>query len=108
MPGGGAASPIVCIERSGEVDELSIRLRPLVEHDLAMFRRFAPEPGLIGLDWAGFRDPEAPARRFAADGYLGSDDGRLMVEVEQEHVAAGFVSWRAAASRLAACPKDSV
>jgi hypothetical protein len=73
----------------------SIQLRPVVEDDLAMFRRFATEPGLIGLDWAGFRDAQAPARRFATDGYLGSDDGRLVVEVEQERVAAGFVSWHA-------------
>ena len=35
-----------------------------------MFRRFRTEPGLIGLDWAGFRDAGAPARRFAVDGYL--------------------------------------
>jgi [ribosomal protein S5]-alanine N-acetyltransferase len=73
----------------------SIRLRPVVEDDLAMFRRFATEPGLIGLDWAGFRDAQAPARRFATDGYLGPDDSRLMVEVDQERVAAGFVSWHA-------------
>lgn len=77
------------------MSELSMRLRPLVQDDLAMLRRFATEPGLIGLDWAGFRDAEAPARRLAADGYLGADDGRLMVEVEQEHVATGFVSWKA-------------
>jgi RimJ/RimL family protein N-acetyltransferase len=77
-----------------EVAELSIRLRPLVEDDLAMLRRFATEPGLLGLDWAGFRDAQAPARRFATDGYLGAEDGALMVEVEQEQVAAGFVSWR--------------
>jgi RimJ/RimL family protein N-acetyltransferase len=75
------------------VDDLSVRLRPLIEDDLAMLRRFATEPGLIGLDWAGFRDAGAPARRFAVDGYLGSDDGRLMVEVEPDTVAAGFVSW---------------
>jgi ribosomal-protein-alanine N-acetyltransferase len=77
------------------MSDLSVRLRPLVEGDLAMFRRFATEPGLIGLDWSGFRDAEAPARRFAVDGYLGADDGRLIVEVEQEPIAAGFVSWRA-------------
>lgn len=75
--------------------ELAIRLRPVVEDDLTMFRRFATEPGLIGLDWAGFRDAQAPARRFAEDGYLGPEDGRLMVEVEQAGVAAGFVSWGA-------------
>jgi len=77
------------------VAELPIRLRPVVEDDLAMFRRFLAEPGLIGLDWAGFRDGQAPARRFAIDSYLGADDGRLMVEVEQENEAAGFVSFLA-------------
>jgi len=75
------------------VAELAIRLRPVVEADLAMFRRFDTEPGLIGLDWSGFRDAAAPARRFALDGYLGEDTGRLMVEVDEEGVAAGFVSY---------------
>jgi RimJ/RimL family protein N-acetyltransferase len=65
-----------------------------MEEDLEMFRRLATEPDLIGLDWAGLRDAGAPARRFAADGNLGADDSRLMVEVKQEHTAAGFVSWR--------------
>jgi [ribosomal protein S5]-alanine N-acetyltransferase len=67
----------------------------VVEDDLAMFRRFATEPFLVGLDWAGFRDAQAPARRFAADGFLGTDDGRLIVEVDQEQAAAGLVSYRA-------------
>jgi len=58
-----------------------------------MFRRFATEPGLIGLDWAGFRDAQAPARRFAIDGFLGADDGRLMVDVAGD--AAGYVSYLA-------------
>jgi ribosomal-protein-alanine N-acetyltransferase len=74
---------------------VTVRLRPVGEDDVEMFRRFCTEPGLIGLDWAGFRDARAPARRFATDGYLGEDDGRLMVEVEPDRVAAGFVSWRA-------------
>jgi len=76
------------------VDESSLRLRPVVEDDLAMIRRFCVEPGLIGLDWNGFRDPAGPARRFAVDGYLGPDDGRLMIEVESGQ-AAGLVDWRA-------------
>jgi len=80
---------------SGRVTEPSIRLRPVVEDDLAMFRRFATEPGLIGLDWTGFADAQAPGRRFATDGYLGPEDGRLIVEVEADRVAAGFVSFRA-------------
>ena len=71
----------------------SVSLRPAVDDDLAMFRRFATEPGLIGLDWAGFRDAQAPARRFAIDGFLGADDGRLMVDVSDD--AAGYVSYLA-------------
>ena len=66
----------------------------MIEDDLSMFRRFATEPGLIGLDWAGFQDAQAPGRRFATDGYLGPEDGRLMVEVGTDSVAAGFVSFR--------------
>lgn len=64
-----------------------------------MLRRFVTEPGLIGLDWTGFRDAQAPARRFAVDGYLGSEDGSLMVVMEDEddESAAGFVTWRAGA-----------
>src|SRR5512142_1475715 len=81
-----------------------VRLRPVAAADLDMFRRFAVEPGLIGLDWAGFRDPEAPVRRFAADSYLGAENGRLIVEVDPEpaaggaaaadRVPAGFVSYQ--------------
>jgi ribosomal-protein-alanine N-acetyltransferase len=70
-----------------------IELRPVTEDDLALFRRFATEPGLVGLDWAGFRDAQAPARRFAADGYLGTADGRLMVQAEDG--TAGLVSYLA-------------
>jgi hypothetical protein len=80
---------ILYTEWSDEVSELSIRLRPVIEDDLEMFRRFAMEPDLVGLDWAGFRDAGAPARRFAADGYLGEDDSRLMVEVDEEHTRGG-------------------
>ncbi|MDG6100949.1 GNAT family N-acetyltransferase [Dactylosporangium aurantiacum] len=73
----------------------SVRLRPVTEPDLAMFHRFATEPGLIGLDWAGYRDPHAAARQFAADGFLGPTYGRLIVETEPDGVAAGFVSYLA-------------
>ena len=76
------------------MDDLSIRLRPVIQEDLAMFRRFLTEPGLIGLDWNGFCDAGAPARRFAADGYLGDDDGRLIVDLEAEQATAGLLSYR--------------
>jgi len=61
-----------------------IRLRPVTEADLGMFRRFVVEPGLIGLDWSGFSDPKAVQRRFDTDSYLGADDGRLIVDVAPE------------------------
>jgi RimJ/RimL family protein N-acetyltransferase len=69
-------------------------LRPVEDRDLPLLRRFLTEPGLIGLDWAGYRDPEIAARRFSADGFLGPDDGRLMVDDRSAEVAAGFVSFR--------------
>jgi len=58
-----------------------IRLRPVTEADLGILRRFVVEPGLIGLDWSGFRDPKAVQRRFDTDSYLGEDNGRLIVDV---------------------------
>lgn len=70
-------------------------LRPVTADDLPLLRRFLAEPGLIGLDWAGYRDPAAAERRFTADGYLGAEDGRLMVDARTKAAAAGFVSWRA-------------
>ena len=39
-----------------------IRLRPVTEADLGMFRRFMIEPGLIGLDWPGFPLCQTPVR----------------------------------------------
>jgi [ribosomal protein S5]-alanine N-acetyltransferase len=75
------------------VEHPNIRLRPVVEDDLELFRRFLTEPGLVGLDWAGFRDAQEPARRYATDGYLGAEHGRLIVDVAGER--AGFVSYLA-------------
>jgi ribosomal-protein-alanine N-acetyltransferase len=70
---------------------MRIELRPVGEGDLGLFRRFAVEPGLIGLDWGGFRDAQAPVRRYAEDGFLGAEDGRLIVRADDE--TAGFVMW---------------
>src|SRR3954469_1889503 len=75
------------------MSENTLRLRPVSDEDLVMFRRFVTEPGLVGLDWNGFKDPHEPARRYAVDGYLGTQNSRLMVEGESERIAAGFVSW---------------
>lgn len=70
-----------------------VRLRPVVATDIELFRRYAVEPELLGLDWHGFTDANAPGRRFEADGYLGPDSGRLMVDVAGD--TAGFVSYLA-------------
>jgi len=76
------------------MSDLPITLRPVAEDDLAMLRRFVTEPGLIGLDWTGFRDAGAIARRFATDGYLGADDSRLIVSAGDDATVAGFLSFR--------------
>lgn len=80
------------MEPTLDVDGLTVRLRPVHESDLDLLRRFAVEPGLVGLDWGGFRDAGAPGRRFATDGYLGPDDGRLIVDASSD--ATGLVSYR--------------
>ncbi len=66
-------------------------LRPMWESDLDLLRRFDIEPGLIGPNWYGFRDHGRQRRRFEADGWLGEEDGKLIVTVGDE--ALGFVSW---------------
>jgi len=76
------------------MSDLPITLRPVAEDDLAMLRRFVTEPGLIGLDWTGFRDAGAITRRFATDGYLGADDSRLIVSAGDDATVAGFLSFR--------------
>ncbi|MFU8852502.1 GNAT family N-acetyltransferase [Micromonospora sp. SL1-18] len=90
----GTYPPVSVAGTAHEFDGVVVRLRPVAEPDLAMLRRFLTEPGLIGLDWAGFRDAGAPARRYAEDGYLGTQDGRLIVQVEPEGAAAGLVSYQ--------------
>jgi [ribosomal protein S5]-alanine N-acetyltransferase len=69
-------------------------LRPVTAEDLPLLRRFHVEPGLVGLDWAGYRDPEAVDRRFAEDHYLGDRDGTLMIDDGSRPGAAGFVNFR--------------
>ncbi len=99
-----AARPVTTVQRmdsshpsmAGVVHEApgsTVRLRPVAEDDLAMLRRFAVEPGLIGLDWAGFQDAAAPARRFAEDGYLGDRSGGLIVQVEPPDAPVGYLSY---------------
>jgi RimJ/RimL family protein N-acetyltransferase len=71
-----------------------VRLRPVTESDLPIFRRFATEPEVSGLDWTGFRDSQAAARRLASDGFLSAEGGCLVVEADGS--AAGAVTWRSA------------
>ena len=71
---------------------MDVVLAPVRAEDVPLLQRFAVEPGLIGLDWGGFRDAQAPVRRFAEDGFLGVEDSRLMVRTGD--TTAGIVSWR--------------
>lgn len=70
---------------------MNVKMRAVEETDLSLFRRMAVEPDLVGNNWYGFRDAGAAGRRFAKDGFLGPDDGRLMIDVDGETV--GLLSW---------------
>jgi ribosomal-protein-alanine N-acetyltransferase len=85
---------------------MNVHLRPVHDDDLPMLRRFLTEPELIGNDWFGFRHAAKVDRRFAEDGFLGTDNGRLMVETRDTETSntkerdtkdqvAGFVTWTA-------------
>ncbi|GAB3930045.1 hypothetical protein GCM10029976_030960 [Kribbella albertanoniae] len=70
-----------------------MKLRPVTPDDLDLLRRFVAEPGLIGLDWNGHRDPRRVGQQYEEDGFLGTEHGRLMVDTDG--ATAGFVSWGA-------------
>jgi ribosomal-protein-alanine N-acetyltransferase len=74
------------------MDTPSVALRPVAEEDLPLLQRFSVESELMGLDWQGFVDRGKVRRRFEKDGFLGEDDGQLMVTADGH--AAGFVAWR--------------
>lgn len=69
----------------------AVELRSVREPDLDLLCRFDMEAGLIGPNWYGFRDAARQRRRFQSDGWLGDEDGKLMVSVADE--VAGFVGW---------------
>lgn len=69
-------------------------LRPVREDDLDLLARMY-EPELAGpYAWSGYVSPVRFRRRFAEDGYLGPDDGQLLVELPDGPVV-GNVGWHA-------------
>jgi RimJ/RimL family protein N-acetyltransferase len=73
------------------MDVGAVELRAVRESDLDFLCRFDVEPGLIGPNWYGFRDAGRQRRRFETDGWLGDEDGKLIVTVGDE--VAGLVGW---------------
>jgi len=71
--------------------DADIALRPVQTTDLAFLCRFYREPELVATNWYGYRDLGSLERRYNADGYLGAEDGRLIVTVDDQ--PAGFVDW---------------
>lgn len=71
--------------------EIAVELRPVRESDVEFLCRFDVEPGLIGPNWYGFRDAGRQRRRLQSDGWLGDEDGKLIVSAGGE--VAGFVGW---------------
>lgn len=70
-----------------------VRLRPVRESDLWLFERQCTDPEAGGdFNWSGFSSAADASRRQAQDGWLGNDDGRLIVLHDSD--ATGNVSWR--------------
>lgn len=57
-----------------------VTLRPIEEADLSDLGRYVTDPAACGeFEWTGFKDPKAMRRRWKADGWLGTEHGRLAV-----------------------------
>jgi len=72
-----------------------VRLRPVEVSDLWLFERQSVDPEAGGdFNWSGFSDAADAGRRHARDGWLGQDDGRLIVQRDSD--VTGHVSWQRA------------
>lgn len=70
-----------------------LRLRPVVEEDLAVIERLTGDPEVAGEhSWHGWLDPRFWRRRWEETRLLTDDGGALMVIRGDESL--GFVSWR--------------
>jgi len=74
----------------------SVELRPFVDADLELFRRFATDPAFsLPFEWSGFASHQALRRRFEQDGFLEEDPHFLAVaEAGAKEEALGWVMWR--------------
>jgi RimJ/RimL family protein N-acetyltransferase len=78
---------------AGRVSDVRVTLRPVEEPDLPLLERQSTDPDAVGdFNWSGFRSAGDSRRRQALDGWLGQDDGRLIVLHGPD--AAGHVSWQ--------------
>jgi RimJ/RimL family protein N-acetyltransferase len=72
----------------------TVALRPAARGDFELLERGAVDREVRGeANWWGFSDVGSVRRRFETDGFLGQDDGRLIVEAGGE--AIGMVTWHA-------------
>ncbi|WP_233508436.1 GNAT family N-acetyltransferase [Spongiactinospora gelatinilytica] len=71
---------------------MNVELRPLRESDVARMEEVLSSPEGTGeLQWFGHRNLQHIREKVAAGGYLGPDDGGLIVEADGAF--AGWVSW---------------
>jgi len=69
-----------------------VHLRPITEDDLPLLERMAADREEFGeLAWAGFTSPVQIRKRYHEDGYLATDNGRLIACLGSEPI--GTVSW---------------
>ena len=72
----------------------AVALRPVAAGDLELLERGAVDREVRGeANWWGFSDVGSVRRRFETDGFLGQDDGRLIVEAGGQPI--GIVTWHA-------------
>ena len=69
-------------------------LRPVQEGDLPVLERLHHPEVSAPYNWAGYRGSEDLRQRLGRDGFLGPEDGALMVMAE-DGSPAGSVSWHA-------------
>jgi RimJ/RimL family protein N-acetyltransferase len=71
----------------------SLSLRPLTEDDLVLVEALSGEAA-SGWNWSGHRTKQALRERFDRDGYIGPEDGWLVISDDADRVL-GTVGWRA-------------
>lgn len=71
-----------------------VRLRPVIERDLALLERLYEDPSEAGeLGFFGYRNPGQLRRQWAEQGFISAQGGRLAIVAADDRFV-GEVQWR--------------